>query len=479
MRSVFRLIIIGACSAAAGLLFAGCGADSGADESGSGFSVLVIVADALRADSLGCYGQAAPTSPNIDRLATEGALFENCTTVVPTTLPSFISLVTSVHPKDHGSFRNGVPPVEGLAFVSEAFRDADRETAFFAASYCLTKRFGLDRGIDHFDDRLVRSASLPFNKLFRNATDVTDAFLSWLAGRDARKPFFAVVHYFDPHIPYVPPERFARLFLEEGVGPHRATYEDTMAAKRRLELSAGMPGPRDLAIRKLYLAEIRYMDTEIGRLIEVLDASPGGGDTLVVFTADHGHNFWGHDVYFNHSRQVYGDNIRIPLIFRWPERVAPARRAAPAFSSIDLAPTLLGLAGIAVPEEFAGEDLHAAVLRGDENRKQDLLYSEAYHERAAGDEILRPNFAAPKCIMQGSWKYIWTPHRENREELYDLTNDPDERNNLAGSVENAGRVDMMRDKLRRWALIHAAPDGSRADVPDEVLEKLRALGYGR
>jgi len=465
---------------AAALLICGCGGEPDAAPGRPDRSVLVIVADALRADSLGCYGQSAPTSPNIDGLAAEGALFEECRTVVPATLPSFITLLTSLHPKDHGASGNGFPPANGLVYLGDAARGAGYETAFFASSFCVTSLFGTSQGFDHFDENLDSTAVLPFNKTIRTASSVTSSFLEWFEQRDGKKPFFAVVHYFDPHIPFVPPQEYAAMFLDDEKGPLSVDFRGIMKSKNDLKKRGGKPGENELRYRDLYRAEVRYMDAEIGKIVRALDRSDEGARTIVVFTADHGQTLWDHDEYFNHTRQVYDSNIRIPLIFRAPGFVPQGRYNEPSFSNLDLAPTLLGLAGAAIPGEFAGRDLHCAVLG--EKVKIDssgCFFSEAEKFLSKGGKPVRPNYLAAKCVMKGSWKYIWTPHRENLEELYNVAADPQEKNNLAAAPEHAALVEELQGRLRAWAAEFAARPRRNEEIPPDALERLKALGYGR
>jgi len=173
-------------------------------------NVILIVADALQADHLGCYGFDRPLTPVIDDLASGGTLFTDCNSVVPSTLASFTSLFTSRHTKDHGASRNGFQPLDGLPTLAGALSAGGYETAAFISSYAIHSDFKTDRGFDHFDERMTQSTILFDNKLIRSASDVTDAFMQWLAEREDDRPFFAMVHYFDPHFPYRPPKRFVR-----------------------------------------------------------------------------------------------------------------------------------------------------------------------------------------------------------------------------------------------------------------------------
>ncbi|MFH2003071.1 MAG: sulfatase [Planctomycetota bacterium] len=440
-------------------------------------NILLIVADALRADHLGCYGEELPTSPNIDALSREGALFEDYHTQVPTTLSSFITLFTSLPPKHHGASRNGMNPAPDLDFIGEAFQRAGYETVCFISSYSLSSRFGTRRGFDLFDEKLDCATGLPSNKLIRSAESVTEAFLAWHEKRDSKRPFFAVVHYFDPHWPYIPPERFAKIFLHEEGAPDQASMEDMENARKMLEAGAGPGDPTLQAFHSLYCAEIRYMDHEMGRVMDHLREESRIGDTLVVFTADHGETFWEHEDYFNHGLSVYATNLRIPLIFWQPGRIAPGRFSTPRFSNLDLAPTLLGLAGIPKPKGFAGLNLQNLLAGTAPEQVPSCLFAEATKPRSAEKPNTRPNFFKAKCIMQGPWKLIWTPYKNGQEELYNVEEDQEELLNRIKDPSLAGLRKELMEKLRAWAK-DARGDRPEKGMPQEVEDKLKALGYG-
>ena len=284
----------------AGLTLPACGTKREAPR-----NVLLIVADTLRADRLGCYGYDRPTTPHVDRLAEEGARSLNHYTVAPSTLASFASIFTSRHPKDHGAFRNGFPPREELPRLAEVFRDAGFETAMFVASFCLTRPFGLARGFDHFDETLTHGTPLRDNKTVRNAAEVSQAFIKWLNHRDGGRPFFAALHYFDPHWPYDPPLNAKKPFGAVKGGPPPSGRPSFIEAQHRLRAAGGKPDDYVRNLHDLYCAEIRYMDGFIGRALKRLEVLGLDEDTLVVFTSDHGETFWDHDDYFNHGLMVY------------------------------------------------------------------------------------------------------------------------------------------------------------------------------
>lgn len=443
-------------------------------------NVILIVADAMRADRLGCYGFGRPTSPNIDRLAAGGMRFTDAGTVVPSTLASFATLFTSNYPKEHGAFRNGFPVFESFPTLAESFRDADYETAAFVSSFCLVSAFGADRGFDHYDEEMKDSTILPDNKLVRSAGDVTEAFLRWHDNRRSDRPFFAMVHYFDPHFPYRPPERFASAFVRSGRATPEGTMQEIVKAAGDLFKGGGMPNELALGLHDLYCAEIAYMDEQIGRIVELFrEEGADGGETLIIFTADHGETFWEHAEYFSHGHTVYQTAVNVPLIFNCPGLVPAGTSCDEPVSNIDLGPTLLNLGGIEVPREFTGVPFDARVTgraADDGGVPLRLLFAEGTKPYQVEKDAPRPNFFKAKSVRRGPWKYIAVPYME-RSELYNVADDPGEMRDLAGREEHAAIEAALRREVRRWAEDFDRNVERDRTLDPEVQRKLQELGY--
>jgi len=439
-------------------------------------NVLLIVADALRADHLGCYGRDDARSPRLDRLASEGVLFTDFSTVIPATLPSFSSLLTSRHPKDHGAVRNGFALDGSHPTMSEVFQAAGFETAAFVASYCISKEFGLARGFDRYDEDFTTDTGLPHNKLVRRGEKISDAVIDWLGGRDRSKPFFAMVHYFDPHWPYDQPDPFRETFTPRGNIPGLGSIQNVLDARDFLKGGGGVPDQRCHDLHALYLGEIAFMDREIGRVLDTLGELGIEGETLVVFTSDHGETFWEHADYFDHGLFVYDSNARIPLIVRWPGRTGEAsRRVRPPLSNIDLAPTLLDLAGLVVPAAFDGRSF-AGLITGENEIEPRPIYSEACKPYQVEKGAPRANYYKAKSVRSGKWKLVYTPFLNDSRELYNVETDPTETTNLLRNPAYKKIADSLFVALERWT--DTFEGGGPVDPLDpETEEKLRKLGY--
>jgi arylsulfatase A-like enzyme/cytochrome c-type biogenesis protein CcmH/NrfG len=281
-------------------------------------NVLLITVDTLRPDALGWVGGRNAT-PAIDTLAREGFRFRAAVAPVPLTFPSHAALFTGFLPRRLGLRDNGQVLGTAPATLAEILKQRGYTTAAFVSGYPLAAEFGLDRGFDHYDDRLVSAAHADPE---RPAAATTDAAIAWL--RTAPGPWFLWIHYYDPHSPY-----------------------------------AGS-----------YHAEVAAVDGAIGRL----RAAARGNDTLTIFTADHGESLGDHGE-ATHGFFVYDSTMLVPLIFHAPGRVAAGESGAAA-RLIDVAPTLLDLLGMPALDGADGISL-TATLRG-ERQEIPPAYLETY-----------------------------------------------------------------------------------------------------
>jgi len=401
-----------ACAASAAL-----GACTSAHEASPPASVLLVTVDTLRADRVGAYGDAAARTPRLDALAREGTLFEAAFSPVPLTLPAHATLITGLLPPQHGVRGNGSfalgPDPRTLA---EALKRRGLATAAFVGGFPLARRFGLARGFDVYDDAMERAPGLHFDFAERRADRVVAQATAWLA-RTAG-PAFLWVHLYDPHAPYDPPEGY------RAADPYRG--------------------------------EIAFADAMLGRLLDAWDARPG--PSVVAVTSDHGEAFGEHGEE-SHGLFVYDTTLRVPLVLREPDRRAPQRVAA-SVGLVDVAATLAELAGA---EALPGQSLLRPAPRGDAPAARPL-YAETLAPR------LDFGWSELRSLREGRYKYIRAP----RAELYDLTSDPAEGQNLLESrPELAARMSAALD-----ASLDRLGDAESRRGPDpEAAERLRALGY--
>jgi Tfp pilus assembly protein PilF len=321
-------------------------------------------------------------------------------------------------PRRHGVRDNGQVLAQGPSLLSEALKSRGYATAAFISGYPLHKMFGLARGFDHYDDRLTAGEGA---WLERPAPETTAAALAWVAS--APEPWFLWVHYYDPHFPYTPPAELVQ------------------------------PGGRGA-----YDGEVVYMDLAIGELLRGTQ-SPGGGDVLTVFTADHGESLGEHGE-GTHGFFIYDSTVLVPLIVHLPGWIEPGESTA-AVRLVDVAPTVLDLLGAPPLPAVDGVSLRPLLARGE----QDL--PPAYLETR--QPWTSYGWAPLRALRHGGWKLIAAP----RPELYDLTADPAEGRNLfTEEREKARELESLLDAAESLP----ATEAETAADP-EVMARLRALGY--
>ena len=431
--------------------------------------IVLITLDTTRADHLGAYGAAPGRTPNLDRLAARGSVFEQARAQASVTPVSHASIFTGQNPYTHGlrvlhGLRDNRLPAAART-LAEVLRDAGYRTAAFTSAFPVTRRFGLDQGFEHFDEAFLDETSghvesdgtVDTGGSQRRSDATTGRALAWLAReRDGDAPLFVWVHYFDPHDVIVePPQEFI-----DRAGP--------------------LPTAERPLLRALYAIEVSYMDMQIGRLLEAFDPD----ESIVAVISDHGEGLGDHD-WWTHGL-LYEEQIHVPLIVAGAGVAAGGRRVRDPVSSIDVAPTLLELAGIDAANwpAFEGRSLvaglHGRPLGPAPASYADSLSRLDYHfTRRIVDRKRDRLVSLVEPGADGVWKYIHHVEAPGRSELYELTADPDEARNVFASHRE--RVQRMRGELRRRtrAAKEAAAQAPAEPMSEDDARRLRALGYGR
>ncbi|MEE8508363.1 MAG: sulfatase, partial [Myxococcota bacterium] len=392
--------------------------------------VLLVSIDTLRADHVGCYGATRAHTPQMDEIGARGVRFAATLSPAPLTLPAHVSLMTALDPPAHGVRHNSIHRLnESIPTLAERMREAGFATAAFVGAVVLDPRFGLARGFDHYDDRMESRVSGLVGYAERRADRVVDAALAWV--RQAPPRFFLWVHLYDPHASYDPPPGFASAF-------------------------ASRP----------YDGEIAFADAELGRLLTGIRGRWGESGLLVVVTSDHGESL-GEHAEPTHTYTIYDATQRVPLLMSGPGLAAGRVIEAPV-RLIDVAPTLLGLAGAAPLAGVAGKDLRP-VIAGSEGEERI-----AYMETLATQIDFR--WSPLLGLRTGRFKYIRAP----RPELYDLVADPGETINRADDEpDRVAALDLQLSALLEGmaAMAGAHSPGAVVELSELDRERLRSLGY--
>jgi arylsulfatase A-like enzyme len=510
---------------------AGCAPDCAPPRGESRPNVILVTIDTLRADHLGAYGSRSVRTPHLDRLAREGVLFEHAYSQSHITVPSHISILSALPVVEHGVAANDQPVARAVVTLPALLRQAGYHTAAFVSAVHLGPRRAAGQlvasALETFE--FPERASKP-----RRAEETNARLFRWLRGR-CGGPFFAWVHYWDPHMPYLPPapydveyyrddpraERFTSLvgvrhpwyhldldgfrrhLAREAKGVRALKHEFDLRTQqvrrlvlypvgahaydpdgsRRLHarlhelgdvirphvpfrpgLADWLTGVRDVRFPLAqYAGEVSYTDAQVGALRAEIERLGIRERTVLLVTADHGEVLGEHGIWFEHLG-LHDPSVRVPLIVWAPGRLPSARRGDAA-TGLDVAPTLLALAGVPVAAGMRGRDLFGA----------------AAPPPSVVSEGLR---GAQVSIRDERWKLIRTladltyaPDFERRAgtvELYDLRADPGELHDVV-ATEAGARV-RLGAALDAWLAAHPATPAGAPDVTDK-LEELRALGY--
>jgi len=479
----------------------GCAPDSGQRP-----NVLLITVDTLRPDRLGAYGYARARTPNLDRLAAQGALFEYAVTDTPWTTPSMSSVMTGNYATVHGFKSTNVNRLDPAnQTLAEVLRSAGYATAAIVGSFPLDSVYQLDQGFDRYDDDFTTpiwtmpghefehieseffespddqrffTLSKALNDSRRTDAEVSDAALAWLADTP-KQPFFLWVHYFGPH----------------------EKPDWRIAAERREDQRIAAYDP-----------DTAEMDRQVGRVLDAVDQRGLADDTLVVFHADHGESL-GEQGLVGHGQLLNAATMRVPLILRYPARIASGVRDAGLALNVDIFPTVLDAAGVSLAADHPGTSLLPRIgsfatrtwtKLADEWRGERVAYMETYYPAHVA-------FATPVTLADGTatkiglirrgvqtreWKFVRSdPHPlldvspgslpavpdalaavVVREELYHLAESGDARNVLEEHPDVAAELRaILRQHLDAEQSQEPAPS---LDVDPEMKLRLESLGYG-
>src|SRR5437588_405842 len=394
-------------------------------------NVVVITIDTLRADHVGCYGYKQIHTPNIDALAADGVRFERAYTPVPVTLPAHTTIFTGTYPMlsgMHDFSANKLNPQQPT--LASVLKEHGFTTGAVIGSAVLDSRFGLKHGFDfyydHFDFSRLQESNL--DEMERPCNVVADVTLDWLA-KNYQKKFFLWMHLYDPHYPYRPP------------APYSQEYESHP-----------------------YDGEIAFADAQVGRLLRFLKEKGLYRNTLIVLSGDHGESLGEHGEK-THGFFIYKATLRVPLILHLPGK-ASAKTLTHLVSLADLMPTVLQILKVDVPSQVQGRNLLPLMAPKKEGESRSL-YAETFLPR------LHFNWSELRGVETEHYHFIDAP----KPELYDLTKDPGETQNLFPQKKAVGEE--MRAKLAALIREYSAVQemAQKTGLDPALMERLKSLGY--
>jgi len=486
--------IIGIIGAMAAIVLAvsGCGrngGDAGTSEVAplDGPNIILISVDTLRPDHLGCYGYERETSPRIDALAAEGAVFENAISSTSWTLPAHAALFTGLADSVPGCYDTDKQLDPSRVTMAERLSALGYDTVGFFSGPYLHPVFGLGQGFDEYEDcssyerlsleTVAKTGSIEAARIDRAShEDITNPRVyervsAWLETTArtpddgaAARPFFMFIHMWDVHFDYIPPAPYDTMFDPD--------YEGTIDGANFFFNDRINPqmSARDLEhVIALYDGEIAWTDDHIGRILDDVERLGLTGDTIVALVSDHGTEFFEHGGKI-HRRTLYDEVIRIPLIIRYPGHVTPGARHDEQVRLIDVMPTLLDLAGADRPGDVMGQSL-VPVLAGGTLGPDTIAISELF---TVGREL--------RSFRRSGGKLI-SDEKAGQIAMFDLRSDPGESAPFHDvSAEDEWVQALLQDKRQatKWL------DGFRAaqpaatatsEIPEALRRQLQSLGY--
>jgi choline-sulfatase len=415
-------------------------------------NIILITLDTTRADRMGFLGSKRGLTPNLDAMARQGVAFTRAYAHVPITTASHTTILTGTYPQFNRVDDFGIPLSPRLPYLPDLLHAQGYHTGAFVGSLILDPLDGtapgFDRGFEIYDAgfHLRRHGMDRYKSVERRGGDVVNHALAWLSQLE-NGPFFLWIHLYDAHDPYDPPPPFKAKF-------------------------ASQP----------YDGEIAYADSDVGKLIDELRKHGLYDETLIAVMADHGESLGAHGEN-THGIFLYDETLHVPLLFKLPASRADGKQIDARVRLVDVAPTILQEAGLAVPKEMQGESLVPLMNKiatnpphpagrvspltsvGNSQEEDRPAYAETdYPHRAFGWSSLR-------ALRTGKYLYIRAPDRE----LYNETADRESRHNLAAGSKAvadtiATQLDVFRARTSQTLVELAKPDA-------EQTRKLQALGY--
>lgn len=440
-------------------------------------NIVIVLLDTLRADHLGVYGYARPTSPRIDELAGRGIVFDHAYSTSNWTRPSVASLLTSTMPSRHGAIEVNRRIAATTPLLAEALSVRGYAVGFFTVGVNVEPSDGYARGVDEFftlhsrsvvDTTLfMRHVILPLARATMGSGGtpgtahgsqpvmLTDAATRWAETVPARRPLALYVHYHGPHSPYAPPREIALELNGREPDPRFEEHPENWAGENAL-----VPEDRDRIVAQ-YDAEVLWHDRSVGALLDRLQALGRLDNAVVIVTADHGEGFGEHGNWA-HGVGMWNETVRIPMILWASDPALAAGRIATPVSLLDLAPTITDFADAPTPASFDGGSLRPLLTSGEEPERFVVIENPKHDElglRTA--EWAYFEGATPAGHMQ--WLYRADDLRQER----DL------------GAEHPDLLATFHELLvaRREADRERADESEVMELDEDRVEQLKALGY--
>ena len=449
-------------------------------------NVVLIVLDTARADRFAWSDGGRDVAPRLAALARDATVYTGAWSPAPWTVPAHASLFTGRYPSAHRTDCGGLRLPDDEVTLAEILRDAGYRTAGYTANPWLGKTYNFQQGFDTWGEtwRDVRDGD-PDTGATLNNERVT-RFLDWW--RDdplaRRQPFFLFVNYFEAHLPYRPPGPERARHLRPGADPERVARLARLGHPDEMRFILGLSTltTEDLGILgDLYDGEIAYVDRRVGEVVDLLRGAGILDRTVLAIVADHGENLGEHGL-LDHKMSVHATLLRVPLLLRYPPRVAAGARIAVPVQTHDLFPTILGLAGVPLPPGAAVEAvrLPGAGLRGagrpaggpmtGEVAGPPVEFLQTMKEKFPGADLARFD-RTQVSFSRGGWTLLWGS--DGRHALFDVRADPGETGDRA--ADNPAMVRELAAEVERWLTRPIRAAGPSPGAPLRARRRWRKL----
>jgi arylsulfatase A-like enzyme len=455
---------------ASAMLPIGCGKEEDSGGPGSPkYNVLLVTLDTTRTERLSCYGYKKLTTPNLDRLASQGIKFDKAISTSGATPMAHASILTGLNPYQHGVrviyAASGYKLPKSIPSLATTLRDAGWQTGAFLSAFPVSEFYGLDNGFDTFDNGMLGSVDTKMrsfddgtwkwgiNKNQRRSDRTTDSVTQWLhQSRQEQKPFFAWVHYWDPHdMILVPPHPVISPFVSKAT---------TVSAQRS----------------GVYDSEVFYVDLQFGRLMKTLEELGESENTIVAVIADHGQGLDDGETrhgWYEH-RLIYQEQIRVPFILSLPN--GPRGMViSDLVRNIDIFPSILDVLNIQHPGPVEGRSL-LDLIKGKPEPPR-IAYAEALFPFDLNAGPIKERFKDDTlyCAMDNTWKLIFHPRFPQKNELYNIEADPLETRNVF--QKEPSEAERLLTALNTFNGYVEKPFPGKLSVDSQAWEALKALGY--
>jgi arylsulfatase A-like enzyme len=437
-------------------------------------NVILISVDTLRADHLGCYGYERETSPNIDSLADDSVLFSNVYASSPWTLPSHVSMLTSLHGAHHQVYQNDERMDPAILTLADLLRQNHFFCSAFTGGGFVSSVYGFSKGFDMYQEGgggVHRQDAAEYS---------CGLVAEWLDTHSKDKNFFLFVHTYQPHDPYACPEPYKDMFLAEDAKWRHINLMGHLGG--RSNLFKPLPEGERQNIVDLYDGEVRYTDEAlIGPLIHKLKQLDLYDNSLIIFTSDHGEEFYDHKSW-GHGHQLYDESLKVPLLVKFPGSRFQGTKMSNIVSLVDMMPTILDELRIDISElPLDGKSLVPSIEGKD--REDSSFWADI------GDNVLNSHVPQKISTNSGTEKLIlnkkytdedlsyfeYLPPETGPVELYELMGDPREELNIA---EN--RSALVNQLIRTIETLYSQARkrmSLKPEIDEDLKEQLRALGY--